>query len=191
MTLETAIAIVIVGLGVVPAIVLWARMADSLKMRVQSGSNDDHAAVGAFISVVKAAENTLIVHDDGNKMDGTVYDDRDAISAIEHQLNRHENLEIRFLFNEQADLDMVRELRAKFPKQVDVRYMPNGRPQDDIHYKIADDGTVGHLSVHEHAQPERHFKLFDCSATKPRSRDRVFGKYIKRFKQDFEAAQTL
>ena len=182
----TSIAIV---LGVVPAIVLWLRMADSLRMGVQTGLNDDDAAVHTFISVVNAAKDTLIVHDDGNEMEGTVYNDEHAISAVRRQLEKQKNLKVRFLFNEQAKLKMVDELRSKFPARVEVRYMRDGRPQeDDIHYKIADAGIVGHLSDHEHGHPERHFKLFDCSATSPRSRIRVFGEYIDRFERDFELA---
>ena len=67
--------------------------------------------------------------------------------------------------------------------------MRDGRPPDDIHYKIADGGAIGHLSDHEPGQPERHFKLLDCLATKPRSKARVFGKYLRRFEQDFESAR--
>ena len=189
--LETAITIVVIMVGVLPAIFLWFRVADSLKMDVQTGINDDDAAVLAFISVVSAAKDTLIVHDDGNKMDGTVYENKNAINAVLRQLNGQENLKVRFLFNEQESLEMVNELCSKFPERVTVRYRRGGRPPAgdiDIHYKIADAGIMGHLSDHEHGQPERYFKLFDCSRNSPRSRKRVFGEYIERFERDFESA---
>lgn len=187
-TLETAIIVAIIFFGVVPALVLWWRMADSLKMNIQSGSNDDDAAVRTFIRVVEAAKETLIVHDDGNKMDHTLYDNNDAICAVRRQLEKERALRIRFLFNKKANLDMVEALRSEFPSRTEVKYMHDGRPPNDIHYKIADGGIIGHLSDHEPGQPDRHFKLLDCSATKPRSRARVFGKYLRRFEQDFESA---
>ena len=190
MTTPETVTIIIIILGVAPAISLWWWMADGLRMNVQSGFNDDNAAVRAFIFVVDAAADTLIVHDDGNKMHQTVYDDGDAISALRRQLRMQKKLRVRFLFNEQADLEMVNVLRSEFPTRIDVRYMRGGRPRGDVHYKIADAGIVGHLSKQEYGQPERHFKLFDCSANNQRSRKRVFGKYLERFEQDFEAAQA-
>ena len=191
MTTPETVTVIVIMLGVAPAISLWWWMADSLKMSVQRGRYDNDAAVRTFISVVDAAVDTLIVHDGGNKIDHAVYDDRDAISAIRRQLKKQRHLRVRFLFNQRADREMVNALRSEFPTRVAVRYTRGGRRQaDDIQYKIADAGTVEHLSKHEHAQPEPHFRLLDCSATKPRSRRRVFGKYIKRFEYDFESAQA-
>lgn len=189
--LETTIVAAIIAFGAAPALALWWWMADSLKMKVQSGRNDDDAAVRTFVRVVDAAKESLVVHDDGNKMADTLYDNNDAICAVRRQLEKEKTLRIRFLLNEEADLAMVRALRAEFPSRTELRYMRDGRPPDDIHYKIADGGAIGHLSDHEPGQPERHFKLLDCLATKPRSRTRVFGKYLRRFEQDFESARPL
>ncbi len=185
------IVVVAIAIGaVLPAVVVWWWAADSQKVKVHSGVNDDSAVVDMFVRVLRAAKERLIIHDDGDKIAGTVYDDRTAIEAVRNRLEECSTLEIRCLFNDQADLDMVRELRNAYPGRFLVTYRSGDRPDRDIHYKIADDGVVGHLSSHGHGQPERNFKLLNCTNARPRTRKRVFGRCIRQFNQDAESATT-
>ena len=171
-----------------PAIVLWWWHWDSVNVRVQSGVNDDVAAVAMLLSVVKAAKTSLVIRDDGNKAPATVYDDERVIDTVRSQLADNEGLNIRCLFNDRDDLELVRQITAEYPARFKVWYTDGPRLADDIHYKIADGGAVGHLSWHEHKQPERDFKLLDCSAAKRRTRKRAFGQYLKQFEADVAAA---
>ena len=174
--------------AIAPAIWLWWRHWDSLNVNVQGGVNDDDTAATTFTDILGKAQETLIVHDDGNKAHGTVYDNRMVIDAVRRQLADNESLHIRCLFNDREDLDLVRQMRSEFPGRFKVRYRIGTRPLGDIHYKIADHGTIGHLSSHEHGQLERKFKLLDCSEAKRRTRKRVLGKYIDQFDVDFAGA---
>ena len=169
---------------------LWWRHCDTVNVNVQGGRNDDTAAATTFTDILRRAQETLIIHDDGDKAEGTVYDNTDVIDAVRRQLADNQALRIRCLFNDREDLDLVRQMRSEYPGRFDVRYRAGARPPGDIHYKIADDGTIGHLSSHEHGQRERKFKLLDCSNAKERTRKRVFGKYIDQFENGFaEAAE--
>ena len=185
---ETIAIVVVVACAIVPAIVLWCRHWDSLNVNVRGGLNDDDTAATMFTDILAKAKETLVIHDDGNKVEGTVYDNPDVIDAVRRQLAGNQALRIRCLFNDREDLDLVRQMRSEYPDRFEVWYRSAPRPLGDIHYKIADDGTIGHLSSHGHGQLERRFKLLDCSDAKPRTRKRAFGKYLHQFKSDIAAA---
>ncbi len=185
---ETVLIVAIIAGALVPAFVVWSWYTDAVNIRVQSGVNDDEAAATMFIRVLDAAQRTLIVHDDGNKMKGTVYDDNRVVEAVGRRLRENQQLNIRCLFNDRQDLELVRRMRSEFPDRFRAWYRQGPRPVGDVHYKIADDGAFGHISTHQHGQPERRFKLLDCSAAKPRTRKHVFRRYLTRFERDIAAA---
>lgn len=185
--MSEAIVVAIVAGAIVPAIVLWWWHWDSVNVRVQGGLNDDDTAATTFTDILRTAKRTLVIHDDGNKMAGTVYDDADVVEAVRRQLAGNQALRIRCLFNDREDLDLVRQMKSEYPDRFQVWYRKGPRPPGDIHYKIAD-GAFGHLSSHGHGQPERRFKLLDCSDAKPRTRKRVLGKHLDQFEIDIAAA---
>lgn len=190
----TLVEMIVIGVficgSVVPAIVMWWWYADRLNVRIEGGSNDDESATQMFIRILKMAKKTLVVHDDGDKGIRSIYEDDNVIQAVRRQLDTHEKLQIRCLFNDKADLKLVREIQAAYPDRFTVCYLSGDRPIDDVHYKIADGGVIGHLSSHEHGQPERNFKVLDCSAAGTRTRKRAFGKYLDQFERDVQAAAT-
>ena len=65
---------------------------------VTPGRNDDKQAVETFVQVVGEAEHSLIIHDDGDKTPGTIYDDPAVIQAMDDQMKRHETLAVKCLF---------------------------------------------------------------------------------------------
>ncbi len=178
------ITLVVVVVTVLPAIAICWRHWDSVNVRVQSGVNDDDTAATTFIDIFERAQRTLVIYDDGNKMCRTIYDDERVTEAVRNRLSRNKVLVVKCLFNDEDDLELVRSMRSEYPDRFKVWYRRGSRPLDDIHYKIADEGVVGHLSSHGHGQPERRFKLLDCSAAKPRTRLVAFGEYLSRFETD-------
>lgn len=184
--LETlVIALLIVG-AVLPAVILWWWHCDRVRIRTYSRVNDDDAAAEMFVRVLNAAKESLVIHDDGDQTKGTVYEDERVIDAVRRQLQRHDALKIQCLFNDREDLALVRRMGEEFPGRFQARYRRGPRPAGHIHYKIADRGLIGHLSAH--GRRARSFKLFDCSAAKPRTRRIVFGKYLRQFERDVAAA---
>lgn len=141
-----------------------------------------------FIRVLSAAKESVVIHDDGDRIDGTVYEDERVINAVRQQLEKHQALKIRCLFNDREELALVQRIGAAYPDRFHAFYRRGPRPVGDVHYKIADGGVLGHLSAHRHRQPERSFKLLDCTQAKPRTRRSVFGKYLKQFERDVVAA---
>lgn len=165
--------------------------AQPFEVAFTSGVNDDYA-IASFVEVVRHATRKLIVHDDGNKMPGTIYDNPEATEALDLQMNEHEELVVECLFNTRDQLAMVELLRHRHPKRFKVKYRrwPWSRPAFDVHYKIADDGAYGHLSHHLFGAEERHFEVRDCSNANQTERDIEHGKYMRRFKRQFLLASA-
>lgn len=166
--------------------------AQPFEVNFTSGTNDDDKAVSEFLIVVQHATRNLIVHDDGNKMPGTIYDDPKAIEALDRQLSEHEDLVVKCLFNTHDKLEMVEQLRQRHPERFKVKYRRWSwpRPTFDVHYKIADDGAFGLLSHHDMGNGERHFEVRDCLRTNQTERDIEHGKYMRRFKRQFRLASA-
>ena len=185
---ETIVIAVVTGGAILPAVCLWWWHWDRVHVRIKSGVNDDDAAAEMFIRVLSAAKESLVIHDDGDNIDGTVYEDEHVIDAVRQQLARYDELEIQCLFNDREDLALVKSIGAEYPKRFQARYCSGPRPVGDVHYKIADGGVLGHFSVHGHRHPERSFKLLDCSEAKPRTRRSLFGKYLRQFERGMAVA---
>ena len=185
-SVEALIVALVVVITVLPAIPMCWRFLDSLRVIVQDGTNDDDTAASMFIDIFKRAQSTLVIYDDGNKMDGTIYEDPRVIAAVQEHLANNKELSVRCLFNDEDDLALVRTMRAEYPDRFEVWYRRSNRPLADVHYKIADEGAVGHISQHQHGQPERRFKLLDCTKAKPKTRRVALGEYLARFESDIE-----
>ena len=159
---------------------------------VTPGRNDDKQAVETFVSVVREAERSLIIHDDGNKAPGTIYDDPTVIAAMDDQMRKHKELAVKCLFNAHDELALVDQLSRRYPDRFHVRYRrwPWRRPAFDVHYKIADDGAIGHLSHHEWGAEKRGFEVRDCRRVRRAERNIQLGKYMRRFKRQFLLAKA-
>ena len=121
---EVIVVAVVIAIAVVPALVVWIWGQDSRHVIVVSGVNDDSAAVQMFIRVLNHAERSLNIHDDGDKSEGTIYDHDAVIGAVQNRLERCHSLTIECLFNDQADLKLVRAMRNQ--KRFVVHYRAGG-----------------------------------------------------------------
>ena len=166
------------------------RRRQPFEVRIETGTNDDDQAVKTFIEVLDHATHSLIAHDDGNCMEGTVYNDREVIRAVESRLEAYPDLVVKCLFNVKHELAMVRALQDQYADRFQVRYRTGTRPSFDVHYKIADAGRIGHFSDHEYGEAERDYELYDCTKVGQTERDAVFKKYVKRFHREFNRAKA-
>ena len=166
------------------------RRRQPLEVRIETGTNDDDQAVGTFIEVLNHATRSLIVHDDGNCMDGTVYNDPKVIQAVESRLETCPDLVVKCLFNVEEELAMVHLLRDKYADRFQVRYRTGPRPGFNVHYKIADAGCIGHFSDHDFGAAERDYELYDCTTVGQTERNAVFKKYVTRFHREFNRAKA-
>ena len=183
----TVLAIFLYVLGaavvVVCVIIVW-RAQGFLSVRVTRGVNDDDTAAAMFICLVNEVENEMIIHDDGDNTENSIYNNVQVIDAVRKRLQEYSDLKIRCIFNKEEKIGIT-SLMTDFPERVLVRYRQGERPAHDIHYKIIDDGRKGYLSVHDLGGCSRKYELVDCADSPQRVRRRMFGKFYDQVKKEY------
>ena len=182
----TTVAIVLQVSGtvvvIVCVIIVW-RTQGLLSVRVTRGVNDDDTAAAMFICLVNEVENEMIIHDDGDNTEDSIYNNDKAIEAVRKRLGEQTDLTIKCFFNENENIKMV-SLGEQFPGRFVVRHRQGERPDYDIHYKIID-GRKGYLSVHDPGGRSRKYEMVDCTDSPQRIRHRMFGKFYDQVKKEW------
>lgn len=148
--------------------------------------NDDRAAVANFVGMLKEARESMIVYDDGDNTEGSLYNDPQVISAVYDKLQAEPSFVLQCLFNCDDDLLFRKELAGK--PQITIRTRSSSAPAHEIHYKIIDDGAKAYLSRHRLGSSERRFKIVDCTDVSLGHRERIVDVVLGRYKNHFERA---
>ena len=148
--------------------------------------NNDASAVRSFIGMLNQAQESLIIYDDGDDSEGSLYNDRRVIEAVQRKLSGNPVFEVRCLFNCDDNLLFQRELKGE--RRVHVRIRSNGPSDDGIHYKIIDGGAKAYLSRHALGSKQRRYTIIDCTRVPPRHRGHVADSLLGTYKEDFEHA---
>ncbi len=154
-------------------------------------TNDDDIAVGRFTDLLEKACSNMMVYDDGNKMEGSVYMQREFVDAVKKKLRDVPDFTMRCYFNYDENDTLFREAFDGHDR-VDIRTRPNedARP-NDTHYKIIDDGRMAYLSQHGDGSSEREFQVVDCTRVSKFAlksvTDSLLGEYKKDIKQKFQS----
>ena len=148
--------------------------------------NDDASAVRSFLGMLNQAQQSLIIYDDGDDAEGSLYNDRRVVEAVQRKLKGNPVFKVRCLFNCDDNLLFQREFKKE--RQVHVRIRSNGPSDDGIHYKIIDGGAKAYLSRHALGSKERRYTIIDCTRVPPRHRGHVADSLLGMYKEDFEQA---
>lgn len=151
--------------------------------------NSNTMALEYFVQVVNAAENRLIVHDDGDDVADTPYNDERVLDALAQRLETCHELEVKMLFNVKDENLRIVRMADKYDHRLQIRYK-NGRPTGDIHYKIADD-RIGYFSEHDQGSSDRKMWVYDFTDTTKKARERAFGFHSRQFEREFAQAMEL
>ena len=136
--------------------------------------------------MLNEAQESLIIYDDGDDSDGSLYNDRRVIEAVQEKLKGNPLFEVRCLFNCNDELLFRRKLEGE--RQVDVRIRSNNEPGDGIHYKIIDGGPKAYVSRHALGSKEGSYKIVECTRVPPRYRGYVTHSLLGMHKEEFEHA---
>ena len=150
-----------------------------LRVTTVTGQNSDKTAAQNFLALLQDAKESMVVYDDGNKMDGSVYQDDKVIEAVHRKLSENPKFRLSCYFNVDDDMPFTRALEKH--ERVRIVTGSGERPEDDVHYKIIDRGIKAQISRHELASKERRYRVIDCTKV-PRGRlahvvDEVLGPY--------------
>lgn len=180
-------AVVLVSVVVVAAVSVWMTYEHSLLL-VTDVNNDDEQAVKRFLNVLRCAEHELLVHDDGDKAPGSLYDDEDTVQAVRERLRMCPNLKIRCLLNFNEGVRMA-ALSGEYQSRFQMRYL-HQRPANDVHFKIADGGKMAYLSTHAKGVAKRKGCILEDIGARERTRKRRLGGQIDDFNEGFERAHS-
>ena len=180
-------AFVLVSMVVVTAVSVWVAWDFSL-LRVANVENDNKSAIRHFLAVLSQAEHELLVHDDGDNTEGTLYDDDDTVQAVRDRLRTCPDLKIRCLLNFKDDVRMA-GLSEEYGPRFQVRYL-HQRPAEDVHFKIADGGKMAYLSTHEKGVTERQGQVVEDRGARAYVRKRRLGGFIEAFNEGFSKAHS-
>ena len=178
-------AIVLVLLVVVAVVAVWLAHTHSL-LRVTDVENDNEDAIRHFLTVLDRAEREFLVHDDGDKTDGSLYDEENTVEAVRERLQTCPSLKIRCLLNFNADVKMA-ALNGEYDGRFQVRYL-HQRPVNDVHFKIADGGKMAYLSIHPKGVTERKGQVIEDMGAPEFVRRRRLGGLIDDFNKGFGEA---
>ena len=172
---------------VVTPVAVWVAW-DYSFLRVTNVKNDSKDAIKHFLAVLGQAEHELLVHDDGDETEGTLYDDEDTVCAVRERLRTCPDLVIRCLLNFKADVRMT-SLSEEYGDRFQVRYL-HQRPADDVHFKIADGGKMAYLSIHEKGDTEREGQIIEDMGARAYVRKRRLGGLVQDFNEGFGKAHS-
>ena len=153
------------------------------------GEEDENATAPAFLSVLKHAKRKLIVHDDGDNTSTSIFNDTDVVEAVKRQLDDNQKLVIACLFNVRENLMTVKSLGGHERFRVKYRRWRWSPSAFDVHYTIADDGSIGRLSHLGKGAKKRRFEIRNCLNARQSERNIEFGRYMRRFEHQFLLAK--
>lgn len=127
------------------------------------GENDDKQALESILWLIAEAQESLEIFDDGNEMDGSIYQEASLTNAIREKLAKTPSFRVVCYFNEEEEL----LFHEAFKDEDRVRIFPGLEPHpknrpSEVHYKIVDGGRIGYVSQHGYSGSIREYQQWDC-----------------------------
>lgn len=158
----------------------YLQLVDSTELE----ENTDVSTKERFLELLKAAEHSMVIYDDGNKMADSIYADPSILGELKKKLDENPSFRLQCLFNfPDPDLPFRKEFSGN--PRVEIRTRNSRFP---IHYKIFDDGDRAYLSKHAPGESKRQFRVVDCTKVPQKHRKYVRDAILREYKQDFQQA---
>lgn len=159
---------VVVSIGALGyASLQFYRAVELLKVKTTEGVNDHEKARTAFRDLLAEADSDMILYDDGNSMEGSIYEDQAVVDAIRRKLDENPRFTMECMFSS-PDETLFRKELGNEPR-VTITRRKGGR--SSVHYKIIDGGRKAHVSRHALGEKRRRFKIVDATEANQRARN--------------------
>ena len=150
--------------------------------------NSDKTAERNFLALLQEATESMVVYDDGNEMEGSIYQNQQVVDAVREKLSKNPGFRLSCYFNFDHAMLFTKEL-AQHPR-VRIVTGHGDRPDDDVHYKIIDGGLKAHISRHEVASQERRYRTIDCTRVPKGRRTHVADVLLEPYKAHASSVGT-
>ena len=145
-------------------------------VRVERGTNDTESAKSNFLRVLKSTEKELVIYDDGDASECSLYQDQEIVDEVLRFL-KERPVKVRCLFTYDENLLFTQTLTEN---NVDFAVRITNKPRDESHFKVADSGRMMYLTEHQKGACERTFRLLDCTLMPS-----IFRWHVKRMAKDY------
>lgn len=165
--------------------------ADVSGIIASSGDNDDKRALESVLWLISEAQESLEIFDDGNKMDGSIYQEESLAKAVREKLAMAPGFRVICYFNAGEELSFREAFEDEDRVEIFAGLEPDPRNRPpEVHYKIVDEGRIGYVSQHGYSGPEREFQQWDCrhfSGTKLKAKADILYKKMRAHPRDKHA----
>lgn len=147
-------------------------------------SNSDELNNKIFAKGIEKSNEKIEIFDDGNNSEkfNSAYDNEKIIAKLEEKIKTNSKFKVNIKFNFKENLAINRLLK-EYPKQVSIKYNKNNTrndiDNDELHFKIFDNGNFCYISKHELNSSARKIDIYEKN---------TFGTYhpiVSKYKRQF------
>ena len=143
--------------------------------------NDNESAEQWFLDLLRQAKTEIVMYDDGDTSEGSLYQSETVVEAIRWKLAQNPEFRLSCVLN-RCDGATLFEEKLTQHDQVVIRARRTNPSR--IHYKIIDN-RLAYVSCHRPGHAARNRTVIDC--TNAMSRRRKHPLALDRYFNDFEA----
>lgn len=144
--------------------------------------NSNAEAIQIVLKLLDEANSELIMYDDGDTADDSLYQNEALIFAIKEKIRKNPDFQVLCVLNHCAGETRFEQALTALPN-VSIRQRRISQ-QSRVHYKIID-GRKAYVTCHELGQVDRNRKMIDCAnAMSRRKNTRPLA--LRRYFEDFE-----
>jgi len=157
-----------------------------LPLVIERGRNSDTFTVTTFIDLVGKARGLMLVCDDGNEMQGSIYQSPEVVEAVKTKLARDQQFRMHCMFSSDFKSEFRQEFeRPSYGGRIKFVEVESRRT---IHFKIINEGGEAYVSEHLEGDRERRYTIY--RNLRGPLRRRVLGKYMDDINKVFAPART-
>ena len=122
-------------------------------------TNDNEEAEKAFLALLTEAEAEVVMYDDGDTNDGSLYMSQEVVQAIKDKLREQPAFRVECVLNKRTG---VTRFETELAEERNVRIRERRENPSRIHYKIID-GKKAYVSCHQSGNAARNRRIIDCT----------------------------
>ncbi len=152
---------VIVILATIPMLVATVKISRIVVEELPP--NTDKDAIETCLELFREAQHEIIMYDDGDTGEKSLYQSEDVVSLLEEKL-ADPQFHVRCMLNQPTGETRVEEVLKAFPDNAEIIHRTKDHRR--VHYKIVD-GRKAYVSCHDLGARDRSRKIIDCTRAMP------------------------
>ena len=151
---------------------------------------DDEGAAGTeFLRLLAAAKEQMVIFDNGDKVEDSIYDREEVVEHVQQKLREEPAFRMYCLFNRDEPDIRFRDTFQGGEPRVSIKIVKHREPCSEsgrnAHYKMIDGGVQAYLSWHGPGRSKRLYKTVDCSGVAKSQMEHVTNKVLGAYKSHF------